>query len=106
MHPSIVPVAFTNEAKRHMFQLPLTGSTFDEDNKVVYHLLKSFLVDMAGLTWAGSKVLMQQRRDVELFWHGQIITMAKVSCQSIQNWQRQKSKSCSIRMREVCPSKW
>jgi hypothetical protein len=77
VHPSIVPVAFTNEAKRHMFQLPLTGSTFGKDNKFVYHLLKSGL---------GLKVLMQLRMDMELFWHGWIITMAKVSCQSAQHW--------------------
>jgi hypothetical protein len=45
---SIVPITFTNEAERHMIQLTLTGSTFDESYKVVYHLLKSFLVNTAG----------------------------------------------------------
>jgi len=48
---SVVPAAFTDEAERRMFQLPLTGNTFVEDNKVVYRLLKSFLVNTPGWTW-------------------------------------------------------
>jgi hypothetical protein len=48
VYPSIVPITFTNEAERHMIQLTLTGSTCDENYKVVYHLLKSFLVNTAG----------------------------------------------------------
>jgi hypothetical protein len=54
VRPSIVPLVFTIEAKRCMFQLSLTGSTFGKDNKVVYHLLKSFLMNMAGWTWIQS----------------------------------------------------
>jgi hypothetical protein len=48
---SVAPVAFVNKAKRHMFQLPLSDGAYEEDNKVVYHLLKSFLVNTAGWTW-------------------------------------------------------
>ena len=33
-----------------MYQLSLTGSTFGKDNKVVYCLLKSFLMNIAGWT--------------------------------------------------------
>lgn len=37
-----------------MYQLTLTGGAYEEDSKVVYHLLKSFLVNMAGWTWLES----------------------------------------------------
>jgi hypothetical protein len=48
---SVMPVVFTDEAERRMFQLPLMGNTFVEAHKVVYCLLKSFLMNMAGWTW-------------------------------------------------------
>jgi hypothetical protein len=34
-----------------MYQLPLTGKAYSMDNKSVYHLLKSFLVNTSGWTW-------------------------------------------------------
>jgi hypothetical protein len=42
---------FVDDAKRHMYQLPLTGKAYNMDNKSVYHLLKSFLINMSGWTW-------------------------------------------------------
>jgi hypothetical protein len=42
---------FVDDAKRHMYQLPLTGKGYNMDNKSVYHLLKSFLINMSGWTW-------------------------------------------------------
>jgi hypothetical protein len=41
---AIIPVEFANDAKRCMYQLPLTGKAYNMDNKLVYHLLKSFLI--------------------------------------------------------------
>jgi hypothetical protein len=51
MHNDVIPVMFTNDANRCMYQLPLTGEAYKTDNKLVYHLLKSFLINMSGWTW-------------------------------------------------------
>jgi hypothetical protein len=47
----IIHVEFVDDAKRHMYQLPLTGKAYSTDNKSVYHLLKSFLINTSGWTW-------------------------------------------------------
>ncbi len=47
----IIPVEFVNDAERCMYQLPLTGEAYSTDNKLVYHLLKSFIVNTSGWTW-------------------------------------------------------
>jgi hypothetical protein len=47
----VIPAEFVDDAKRHMYQLPLTGEAYSMDNKLVYHLLKSFLVNTSGWTW-------------------------------------------------------
>jgi hypothetical protein len=47
----IIPAEFVNDAERHMYQLPLTGKTYSMDNKSVYRLLKSFLINTSGWTW-------------------------------------------------------
>jgi hypothetical protein len=47
----VVPVELVDDAKRCMYQLPLTGKAYSTDNKLVYHLLKSFLINTSGLTW-------------------------------------------------------
>jgi hypothetical protein len=50
MRNVIFPAEFVDDAKRCMYQLPLTGKAYSMDNKLVYHLLKSFLVNTSGLT--------------------------------------------------------
>jgi hypothetical protein len=47
----IIPAEFVNDAERHMYQLPLTGKAYSMGNKLVYHLLKSFLINTSGWTW-------------------------------------------------------
>ena len=37
--------------EEHMFQLPLVRLRFDEDNHLVFHKLKAFLIDTAGWAW-------------------------------------------------------
>jgi hypothetical protein len=68
VHPSIVLVAFIDEAKRCMFQLSLTGSTFGKDNKVVYHLLKRFLLNTACWTWIKKFDVTENRCEAFLAW--------------------------------------
>jgi hypothetical protein len=48
---AITPAEFVNDAKWRMYQLPLTGKAYSMDNKSVYHLLKSFLINTSGWTW-------------------------------------------------------
>jgi hypothetical protein len=47
----IIPVEFVDDARRCMYQLPLTGKAYSMDNKLVYCLLKRFLVNTYGWTW-------------------------------------------------------
>ena len=66
--PVIVPVAFANESERRMFQLPLTGEAFNEDNMEVYRMLKSFLVNTAGWTWIEPFDATENGRGAILAW--------------------------------------
>jgi hypothetical protein len=68
MQPSVAPVAFVDEAERCIFQLPLAGGAYKEDNKVVYCLLKSFLVNMAGWTWIEGFDMAEDGRGAFLAW--------------------------------------
>ncbi len=54
VHNVVIPVVFVDDAKRCMYQLPLTGKAYNMDNKSVYHLLKSFLINTSGWTWIES----------------------------------------------------
>jgi len=45
------PDDFVDEQEERMFQMPLAGPGFQEDNRAVYRLLKSFLIDTAGWAW-------------------------------------------------------
>jgi hypothetical protein len=51
VHDAIIPTELVDDAKQHMYQLPLAGKAYSTDNKSVYHLLKSFLVNTSGWTW-------------------------------------------------------
>jgi hypothetical protein len=53
VHDVVIPPEFVDDAKCHMYQLPLTGKAYSmDDNKLVYRLLKSFLVNTSGWTWS------------------------------------------------------
>jgi hypothetical protein len=47
----IIPAEFVDDAEWRMYQLLLTGEAYSMDNKSVYRLLKSFLINMSGWTW-------------------------------------------------------
>jgi hypothetical protein len=51
---AVVPAVFADDAKRRMYQLPLTGGAFKEDNKQTFRLLKSYLINTPGWTWIES----------------------------------------------------
>jgi hypothetical protein len=51
---AVVPAVFADDTERHMYQLPLTGGAFEEDNKQTFRLLKSYLINMPGWTWIES----------------------------------------------------
>jgi hypothetical protein len=68
MHNVIIPVMFVNDAERCMYQLPLTGKAYNMDNKSVYHLLKSFLVNRSGWTWIEPYNVTENGRGAFLAW--------------------------------------
>jgi hypothetical protein len=68
MRDVIIPAEFVNDAKRHMYQLPLTGKAYSMDNKLVYHLLKSFLINTSGWTWIEPYNTMENGRGAFLAW--------------------------------------
>jgi hypothetical protein len=51
-----------------MYKLPLTGKAYSIDNKSVYHLLKSFLVNTSGWTWIEPYDTMENGRRAFLAW--------------------------------------
>jgi hypothetical protein len=46
----VIPAEFVDDAERRMYQLPLTSEAYSMDNKLVYRLLKSFLINTSGWT--------------------------------------------------------
>ena len=51
VRPMDAPTEFIDTMEERMFQLPLVGPRFEEDNRVVYRKLKAFLIDTAGWAW-------------------------------------------------------
>jgi hypothetical protein len=51
---AVMPAVFADDAEKRMYQLPLTGGAFEEDNKQTFRLLKSYLINMPGWTWIES----------------------------------------------------
>jgi hypothetical protein len=64
----IIPSEFVDDAKRRMYQLPLTGKAYSTDNKSVYRLLKSFLINTSGWTWIEPCDTMENGRRAFLAW--------------------------------------
>jgi hypothetical protein len=67
-HDAVVPAVFADDAKRRMYQLPLTGGAFEEDNKQTFRLLKSYLINMPGWTWIESFNATENGRGAFLAW--------------------------------------
>jgi hypothetical protein len=68
MRDVVIPAEFVNDAKWHMYQLPLTGKAYSMDNKSVYNLLKSFLINTSGWTWIEPYDTMENGRRAFLAW--------------------------------------
>jgi hypothetical protein len=64
----VIPAEFADDAERCMYQLPLTGEAYSMDNKSVYHLLKSFLLNTSGWTWIEPYDTMENGRGAFLAW--------------------------------------
>jgi hypothetical protein len=64
----VIPAEFVDDAEWRMYQLPLTGKAYSMDNKSVYHLLKSFLVNTSGWTWIELYDTMENGRRAFLAW--------------------------------------
>jgi hypothetical protein len=65
---AVMPAVFADDAKRRMYQLPLTGGAFEEDNKQMFLLLKSYLINMPGWTLIESFNAMENGRGAFLAW--------------------------------------
>jgi hypothetical protein len=68
MRNVVIPVKFVDDAKRHMYQLHLTDKAYNMDNKLVYHLLKSFLINTSGWTWIEPYNVTENRCGAFLAW--------------------------------------
>ena len=68
VHDVVVPAVFADDAERRLYQLPLAGEAFDTDSKMVYRLLKSFLVNTPGWTWIESFDATENGRGAFLAW--------------------------------------
>jgi hypothetical protein len=68
MRHVIILAEFVNDAEWHMYQLPLSGEAYSMDNKSVYHLLKSFLINTSGWTWIELYDTMENGRGAFLAW--------------------------------------
>ena len=47
----VPPAEFVDENERRMYQIQAVGVAFEEDNRKVYRLLKSFLINTPGWAW-------------------------------------------------------
>jgi hypothetical protein len=68
MRDVVIPAEFVDDAERRMYQLPLTGKAYSMDNKSVYRLLKSFLVNTSGWTWIEPYDTMENGCKAFLAW--------------------------------------
>ena len=66
VRPEEEPDVFTDDAERRMFQIPLTGDGYEEDNRAVYRKLKAFLINTAGWAWIEPYNASENGR--EAFW--------------------------------------
>jgi hypothetical protein len=64
----VVPAVFADDAERRMYQLPLTGGAFEEDNKQTFCLLKSYLINTPRWTWIESFNAMENGFGAFLAW--------------------------------------
>ena len=51
-----------------MYQLPLTGGSFELDNQAVYQKLKAFLIDSPGWAWIKPHGTAEDGRTAYMAW--------------------------------------
>jgi hypothetical protein len=68
VHGVVTPAEFVNDTEQHLYQLSLTDKAFSMDNKLVYCLLKSFLVNTSGCTWIEPYNTMENGCGAFLAW--------------------------------------
>ncbi len=73
-----------------MYQLPLTGKAYSTDNKSIYHLLKSFLVNTSDWTWIEPYDTMENGHGAFLAW------MSHYNGQGELSKHRKYTKKCNV----------
>ncbi len=66
VRPTVVPTTFANTWEEKLFQMPLAGTEYDHDNRMVYHKLKAFLINTPGWVWIETFNSTANGRDA--FW--------------------------------------
>ena len=64
----VAPADFVDTVEERMYQLPLNGPAFEEDNRAVYRKLKSFLIKTPSYAWIESYDSTENGRDAYLTW--------------------------------------
>ena len=64
------PAVFANDEERRRYALNLTGPAFDRDNRAVYRMLKSYLINTDGWTWISGFDATENGRGAYLAWAG------------------------------------
>ena len=62
----VTPTTFATENERRMYQIPLAGESYDDDNHRVYRLLKEYLINTPGWAWIEPFDATENGR--EAFW--------------------------------------
>ena len=70
VHSQNIPAGFADAEERRMFSLSLNGPGFEEDNRRVYRILKSFLVNTQGYNWIQQYDITENGRQAYLAWSG------------------------------------
>jgi hypothetical protein len=68
VHSEVVPTTFVTDEEERMYQLRLTGPSFELDNRPVYRKLKAFLVDTPGWAWIEPYDLAENGRAAHQAW--------------------------------------
>jgi hypothetical protein len=101
----IIPAEFVNDAEWRMYQLPLTGEAYSMDNKSVYNLLKSFLINTSGWTWIEPYDTMENGRGAFLAWTSHYNGQGELSKHTAMAKARVKSlfykNECSLSFEKV-----
>ena len=101
----IIPAEFVDDAERRMYQLPLTGKAYSMDNKSVYRLLKSFLINTSGWTWIEPYDTMENGRGAFLAWMSHYNGQGELSKRTAMAKARVKSlfykNKCSLSFEKV-----